>query len=83
MKLPDKVFGIDTKEAYRRYLKKSKEPPKPEQEEIQVPNQDGFIYVPSINLYVSKERSHHGLDWHNTHKTIIPLGLRMPTPRET
>src|SRR3989338_3676512 len=48
------------------------------------PNIDGFIYVPSINLYVAKERSLQGLNWNDTHKKILSEGLgRMPTPNET
>ena len=86
MKLPNKIFGIDTKEAYKNFLdgiSKSKEQETKTQEQPQAQNLEGFIYVPSIELYVAKERSHHNLDWYNTHKTIIPQGLRMPTPRET
>ena len=48
------------------------------------PNKNGFIYVPSINLYVAKKRSLQGLNWSDTHKKILSEGLgRMPTPNET
>ena len=40
---------------------------------------ENFIYVPSINLYVAKEKIMHGLDWHNTHKELAKeKDRRMP-----
>ena len=48
------------------------------------PNKNGFIYVPSINLYVSKERTLQNKNWNDTHKEVLRNGLgRMPTPNET
>ena len=43
------------------------------------PNKNGFIYVPSINLYVAKERSLQGLNWSNTHDELKKQNLSMPT----
>ncbi len=43
------------------------------------PRKDNFIYVPSINLYVAKEKIMHRLDWSNTHKELAKeKDRRMP-----
>jgi len=46
---------------------------------VNAPNLTGYVFVPSINLYVSKERTHTGLNWNQTHETLQSEGLRMPT----
>ena len=47
------------------------------------PKKEDFIYVPSINLYVAKEKIMHGLDWSDTHKELAKeKGRKMPTPYE-
>ncbi len=38
-----------------------------------------FIYVPSINLYVSKQRTLQGKNWFDCHKELQANGERMPT----
>ena len=43
------------------------------------PNLDGFIYVPSINLYVAKERSLHGSNWDQAHQRLQADRKRMLT----
>ncbi len=78
--LPDKIFGIDPKKAYKEFLKNpnSSKQPKP-----LTTNQDskleGFIYVPSINLHIAKERSHCNLNWEEAYKQILQEGYKMPT----
>jgi hypothetical protein len=42
-----------------------------------------WIYVPSINMRFAKTRSNYNLNWSDTHKTLIPQGLRMPKPEDT
>lgn len=42
----------------------------------------GYIYVPSIKLYVAKEKSLHGLNWYNTHKELHKQDLQMLTIRQ-
>ncbi len=50
------------------------------QEEIRdIPNLQGFIYVPPINLYVAKQRDYAGLTWFDTHKQLHSKNLYMPT----
>jgi len=36
-----------------------------------------FIYVPSINLYVAKQKTHLGLNWNDTHKALADEDSRM------
>jgi len=42
----------------------------------------GFIYVPSINLYVAKERTLQGKNWNDCHKELHANNYRMPTIKE-
>lgn len=42
-------------------------------------NKDNYIHVPSINLYVAKQRSHLGLNWYDTHRKLHQKSLLMPT----
>ena len=43
-------------------------------------NLEGFIYVPSVNLYVAKERSCLGKDWNESQRELRSQKLAMPTP---
>jgi len=45
----------------------------------EAPPLEGFIYVPSVNLYVAKEKSHLGKNWYDTHRELHKQNLRMPT----
>ncbi|MFZ5955778.1 MAG: hypothetical protein ACOYT4_05110 [Nanoarchaeota archaeon] len=38
---------------------------------------EGFIYIPSINLYVAKERSLNGKNWNEAHEELQKQGNRM------
>ena len=42
-------------------------------------DKENFVYVPSINLYVAKERTLHGLNWYDTHKELHKQDMKMPT----
>lgn len=94
IKLPDSVRW-DGRErsvdgAMERVLKEDKNPmPKPEQPITNAPNLDDYIYVPSINLYVAKERDLNGLTWDQAIDKIYTQGIKvaekraeMPTPFE-
>jgi len=54
-------------------------PKKPEQTQQSAPNKQEMIYIPSINLYIAKQRTCLGKNWYETHKEIQPKGLKMPT----
>jgi len=45
------------------------------------PNQnlDGYIHVPSLNLYFTKERILEGKNWYDCHKDLQSNNQRMPT----
>jgi len=47
--------------------------------EWEAPSLDDFIYVPSVNLYVAKERALLNHNWYETHKKLDEQNLRMPT----
>jgi hypothetical protein len=49
---------------------------------VSLAKDDNFIYVPSINLYVAKERSHLGKGWFKCHKLLQADGERMMIPPE-
>lgn len=53
-----------------------------ERDFVENQNLKGFIYVPSINLYVSKEKKFHGKNWFETHEFLQREGEKMPTPYE-
>ena len=55
------------------------QPQEPQAPESPPSNLDGFIYVPSIKLYVAKQRTLHNLDWYDTHKELHKQGSTMPT----
>jgi len=71
-------MGVDSKEAYERIMNRKEEP------EVQIPiaqqkgkDTEDFIYVPSINLYVAKERTHLNENWFECHKLLQANGERM------
>jgi len=47
--------------------------------ETMAPNLDGYIYVPSIGLYVAKERTLFGKSWYEAHEELHEQGLQMLT----
>ena len=59
---------------------------KPQEAEKQIENSKnnakqlpGFIYVPSLGLYISEEKYLHGKEWHETQEILHKEGRRMPT----
>jgi len=91
MKLPDRIFGISTSEAYKKYLEESKKKPK---NEDQIPkageittsitgiNLGDYIFLPRHNIYVAKEKTHLGKDWNQAHEELHKERARMLTIRE-
>ena len=43
------------------------------------PEKDGFVYVPSIKLYVAKERTLQGKNWNQAHRGLQRQGNQMLT----
>ena len=93
--LPDKIFGIDIEEAYQKILSE-KEPDKPPRRDspsnprtkkqkaisIQGVNLADYIFMPSYDLYVAKERILQGKNWFDAHKEAHKQNARMLTIRE-
>ena len=42
-------------------------------------DKDNYIFIPSINLYVSKQRTYLDKDWNETHSLLHEENLRIPT----
>ena len=74
-----KEIAKEGKEAYERLMKGED---KPIQTPIANPIKDkpdlnDFIYVPSINLYVAKQRTHLNKNWYDCHKELQKDNQRM------
>ena len=81
--IPKNFMGKPIAGSLEKVLSKTPESSgEPQIEPATAQNLSGYIYVPSINVYVAKERTHHGLNWHQTHEALHNEGLRMPTIHE-
>ena len=85
-KKPEYFAGIKVDGAGKRYFErlereekaKSESEIKPEITPTNV-NINNFIYVPSANCYLAKQRTHLGADWNDCHKQLHQESLLMPT----
>ncbi|MBI2671840.1 hypothetical protein HYX16_02810 [Candidatus Woesearchaeota archaeon] len=95
MNLPDRLFGKSTSESYERVMKEkySDKPPKadkPRKHEskkekttsVQGVNLSDYVFVQQHELYVAKERTLQGNNWHDAHKEAHKQNARMLTLRE-
>jgi len=78
--LPKTIFGAEVKGAMQRVLSGNKV----SKNDINLPaapspSINGFVYVPSINLYVAKERSLHEKNWNQAHEELQKQGNQMLT----
>ena len=48
----------------------------------QVPDLDGYFYVPAIGLYVAKEKTLMGEDWRTAHRKLQEKNLQMLTIKQ-
>ncbi len=89
--LPDKIFGIDTKEAYDRVMNAPDKKPDEEklegklehkEEKTEQINPTDYIHLPSHNIYVAKERTLQGKDWYKTQTAVHKQDARMLNLRE-
>jgi len=67
------------------YARKWKNPSLPKEKTMISPSKldkDGFEYVPSINLYVAKEKKFYVEAWFDSHKKLKADREKMPTPLE-
>lgn len=80
--IPETFMGIPIKGAIERALAKEKEKPEVQAPNIILPDSKEMIYVPEVNLYFARQRTHLNEDWYQTHKSLADEGLRMPTMNE-
>ena len=81
IELPDKVFGKEVKGAMERVL--SSQQTAPDIQPISItPDLNGFVYVPSLKLYIQKQKQLDGKNWNDAHEELIKQGLKMPTIEE-
>ncbi len=79
IQIPDNFMGKPIEGAMERALAQP-EPPKPVV--TTAPSLDGFVYVPSIKLYVAKQRELHGKDWNDCQSVLHSRGDKMLSPFE-
>ena len=86
MKLPKKpeyFAGIKVDGAYERFKKLEEEEKAKSKDEIKLDsspaNINNYIYVPPVNLYIAKQRTHLGANWYDCHKQLHQENLLMPT----
>ena len=83
-KKPKSIAGIPLEGAMERLLKKLENQPQKLEPIVNQSNikEDNYIFVPSMNIYIAKQRTHLGLNWYDTHKQLHSEGLVMPTINE-
>ena len=85
MKLPNSIFGINTKEAQKRFeesVKKVK-PAKAKKERKGKPldtnvDKSTFVYIPQKDVYIGKREILYGEKWKETHYKLDEKGFFMP-----
>ncbi len=89
MKLQNKIFGIDTREAYNKVMAEPDVPEdrKPEKNRKKTTPVNGvnladYVFVPEHNLYVAKKRTHQGSNWYEAHQSLHQENARMMIIRE-
>ncbi len=85
IQIPKTFLGVEIEGSMERALQsqgKQNSQPVPDTPPIQAPIKERYIYVPTINLYVAKETTLHGLDWNKTQEKLHEQNLKMPTPYE-
>jgi len=84
---PTSFMGVPIEGAYEKAIKDQEESARnktPESKPI-IPNpsnaspEDGFVYIPSIGLYLAKEKTLKGLNWEKTHEELANQNTFMPT----
>ena len=94
IKIPDQFMGKPIEGAMEKILNGSPSPVTVSPVQVapprtNAPNLNGYVYVPSINLYVAKNRDLNGLTWNQATDKIYNQGVNvagqraeMPTPFE-
>jgi hypothetical protein len=82
IEIPKKIFGREVEGAMERALAKKEAQPEPTSSPTNAPSLDGFEYVPTIGLYVAKEKEMFGKNWDECQTDLHNRGDRMPTISE-
>jgi len=81
--LPNEIFGRPVKGAMERILAKDSQPiQQPQPRQGNMPDLNGFVYVPTTGLYVQKEKQLHGKNWAQTQEELGKQGMKPPTIEE-
>lgn len=75
-------FEDPDEKLWDKKIKDFKIPERNESLEKKVAEIKGYIYVPTIGLYVSKGRFLYDLNWYGAHRELHRQGLQMLTPRQ-
>ena len=73
------IMGKPIKGSLERVLAQLDKNPQNQPPKVQPPNLSGYIYVPSANVYIAKERTLLGKNWYDCHAEIHKQNLVMPT----
>ena len=79
MGLPKTFMGLDCQKSLDKILKQKEVDSKPRAVVQQLFDKAKYIYVPSIDLYVSKEIEYKNNNWVNCHKLLSQNNQRMLT----
>jgi hypothetical protein len=83
IKIPSSLYGRNGKEDYEKIMNEKEEDKENIENKVNNPivlsneEKGNYIYVPSINLYVAKERTLNGQDWFECHKELQANNKRM------
>ena len=80
--IPDRIFGADVNGAIKRALKEQKNIRPQKIYTPDIPDLDGFIYVPSVDLYFQKKKQLHNNTWQGAWDRLKKQNLKMPTINE-
>ncbi|MEK6974568.1 MAG: hypothetical protein AABW41_05015, partial [Nanoarchaeota archaeon] len=69
-KIPDKWLGEEIKGSLEKVLSEPQTQVARPVIPVNIPNLNGFIYVPSTKLYVAKERNHFNENWNLAHESL-------------
>src|SRR3989344_9155995 len=81
-KLPTSWRGKDGKKEYEDIMSGKYKKPETQKSFEKKPDTNDFIYVPSINLYVAKERTHLGKNWKDCWTELQNQNYQMPKINE-
>ncbi|MDP4012262.1 MAG: hypothetical protein Q8R00_01510 [Candidatus Nanoarchaeia archaeon] len=86
MTKPKRFFGRDPKENLKKVLASldsKKETPEPQPKpKIIIPeglDKEDYIYLPSRNLYIAKQKTHFNKNWYQSHESLHKEDARMLT----